>query len=141
MSGNKKYLWFVVTPIVAGILCLGVWLTLWATPEPLTGDREADAACAALTEAVLDPQGRLSKQHLITLPQEEKRRIAEKIARHAERSEIPAFQDVSLEIAVASRADDSLFGVAQYVTALGTVAQTCAEHGWNAREAGLYDGE
>lgn len=114
--------------VLAGAAAIGLWLS--AGPEPLTGDREADAACAAFVGPLVGPQG---PSELALMSPDERRAWVREVVGHASKADIPAIRDASDSMA-AAQGMDSAIGL---LTAAPEMTAACRGAGWNAQEAGI----
>lgn len=132
----------LITIVVTTMTALGVVGIVWMSqPEPLTGDRASDAACAATADGVLD-DGDPSKVKFLSMSVDERREYLNKVAALAEDAGIPEIRDAGERMALAgATAGDSMFGILPSVGAMSEMAKACNSHGWTAKAAGLLDSE
>jgi hypothetical protein len=113
-------------------------LVLVLRPAPLTGDREADAACRALAQATLQ-DGEMSGAKLALLPDDERREIVREVVQHTERSTIEAIRHAGTAFGAATGggAVPLLGGDVGFVMAVDQFQDSCGRHGWTPQHAGL----
>jgi hypothetical protein len=115
-----------------------ITLVLVLRPAPLTGDREADAACRALAQATLQ-DGEMSGAKLALVPDDERREIVREVVQHAERSTIEAIRHAGTAFGAATAvgAGPLLGGDAGFVMAVDQFQDSCGRYGWTPQHAGL----
>lgn len=105
------------------------------SPATITGDREADAACAALAEH-LGADGADREAVIGRLPGNRTDQMVAAVTEHTEQSTIPSIRDAGRQLQTAAD-DRSLFrGLGIMVGAAG-VAVACQAAGWTAEKAGM----
>lgn len=127
--------------LIAGVVlvALGGGLVYALTPKAITGDREADAACAALVSWIGTDKSAPDDEIAARLTGPARADMIVEITGHTEKSSIESIRIAGEQLSKSS-ADVGLFAPIGTMMGVLSVATACKAEGWTPEKAGIAVG-
>lgn len=140
----KKWLIVGVSAVLCAVV-LGAYaytFTSWGDmfKPSITGDRAADATCAAGIAPFIE-NGQPQTGKLLGMTLEERQDMATALGNVNEDVTIPEIKEAATAVLgglLISGEGTGLFGQIGFISSMGRLAEACTANGWDAKKAGLW---